>query len=73
MDFMTPEDKEPFYPSGTIFTPVPEDPTTITRTYFVENIIHFSLRFDPETDRIFLLERHIVTDDYQGTHPNGTS
>jgi hypothetical protein len=71
MDFMTPEEKL-FYPSGTVLIPVLEDPTIVERTYYVESIIHFSLRFDPETERIFLLERHIVSDDYQGPHKNGT-
>jgi len=71
MDFMTPEEKF-FYASGTVFIPVPKDPTIVKRTYYVENTIHFSLRFDPETERIFLLERHIVDDTYQGLHQNGT-
>jgi hypothetical protein len=72
MDFMTPEEKQ-FYPEATVFIPVVNDPTIINRKYCVETIIHFALRFDLDTERTFLLERRIISDDFQGLHPNGTS
>ena len=65
MDFMTPEHKD-LYPSSTIKINV-KDPTKVERAYMVEPIVHFILRFDPVTDRIFLLERRSITDNYQGT------
>jgi len=65
MDFMTPEEKD-IYSNSTIYIRTTEDPTTINRSFFAEPIVHYVLRFDPVTERSWILERHSISDDYKG-------
>ena len=60
-DFMTPEEKDN-YGSGTSFIRVPDDPTEENKEFIVEQVIMFFVRYNPEKDETFLLERRIWAD-----------
>lgn len=72
MEFMTPE-KKSFYSNSTIRIPINDDPTKIEKIFYVEPIVHFSIMFDVKSKKTSLLDRRIVSDDYQGEHENGTN
>jgi len=60
-EFMTPEEKD-HYGEGTEFIRVPNDPTEESKEFIVEQVVIFFVRYDPEKDETFLLERRIWAD-----------
>ena len=60
-EFMVPEEKDN-YGSGTEFIRVPYDPTEMEKSFIVEQVIMFYVRYNPEKDETFLLERRIWAD-----------
>ena len=60
-EFMTPEEKDD-YGSATTFVRVPEDPTLIEKSLMIEEVIMFYVRYNPEKDESYLLERRIWAD-----------
>ena len=60
-EFMVPEEKDD-YGSGTTFIRVPTNPIEIEKTFIVEQVIIFFVRYDVEKKETFLLERRIWAD-----------
>jgi hypothetical protein len=63
--FIVPQEEE-VYPSATIFYTVNEDPTLVKRSAILERRVELYVRFIPESEKSYLLDRKIWAEDYQG-------